>query len=227
MIRGILASRAGMRLEQQRSEVTADNVANVNTDGFRRKVAVGSEFEQMVLQRLGDPVTSTEDAPSVGLLGHGSVLAQIATVGEGGALRVTDNPLDLAISGPGEFTFLGPNGPGYTRSGAFHQNENGRLVTAEGYPVMVGGVAVGGPGARIEIEPNGRVRVNDEAAGRLDIRGASDLRLTVGALEASNVDLSLEMTDLIAAMRSFQVNQRALQMQDQTLARAVSEVGKV
>lgn len=227
MLRGIGASRNGMRFEQYRSEVIANNVANVNTEGFRRSIAVGSEFAQMMLNRLGDPARGEPESPEVGRLGHGVELAQVVQTLDTGALRQTDNPLDLALLGPGEFTYLTPEGPRYTRSGVFHQDEAGRLVTADGDPVLVGGAPVGQPGAHLAVESDGTVLVDGAPAGKLDIRGGDGTPVATRMLEASAVDLGVEMTDLITAMRSFQVNQRAMQMQDQTLAKAVTEIGKV
>lgn len=227
MLRGIGASRNGMRFEQHRSEVIANNVANVNTEGFRRSIAVGSEFAQMMLSRLGDPAKGEPESPEVGRLGHGVELAQVVQTMDTGALKQTDNPLDLALLGPGEFTYLTPEGPRYTRSGTFHQAEDGQLVTTDGHPVLVGGAPVGQPGSRLAVESDGTVFIDGAPAGRLDIRGGQGTPVAAMMLEESGVDLGVEMTDLITAMRSFQVNQRALQMQDQTLARAVSEIGKV
>lgn len=216
-----------MAFEQIRTDVIANNVANVNTGGFKRSVAVGAEFSQMILQRLGDAVAKEGEAPEIGKLGNGAALEAVVQDFMQGALEQTDNPLDVALLGPGEFTFLGPQGIGYTRNGAFAQDGAGRLVTAEGYPVLVGGAPVGGPGQTLSIEPDGTVLVDGAAAGKLDIRGGVGTPLAIRTQERSNVDMAQEMTDLITALRSFQVNQRALQMQDQTLSRAVSEIGKV
>lgn len=227
MLRGIGASRNGMRFEQYRSEVIANNVANVNTEGFRRSIAVGSEFAQMMLNRLGDPAKGETESPEIGRLGHGVELAQVVQTLDTGALRQTDNPLDLALLGPGEFTYLTPEGPRYTRAGVFHQDESGQLVTRDGHPVLAGGVPVGRPGASLAVEPDGTVLVDGAPAGKLDIRGGDGTPVANRTLETSAVDLGVEMTDLITAMRSFQVNQRAMQMQDQTLAKAVTEIGKV
>jgi flagellar basal-body rod protein FlgF len=228
MIRGIAASRAGLAWEQTRTEVIANNIANMETDGFKRSVAVGAEFGQMLLHRMGDRTPPGEQPPAVGMLGHGATVAEVAVDSRQGGIRPTGRPLDIALLGPGELTYQMPDGTlGYTRSGVLHQDVNGRLVTREGYPVLVGGQPVGTPGSRLEIRPDGEVLVDGRSAGRLDIRGGENTRIEVGALETSNVDLAQEMTDLIVALRSFQVNQRALQVQDQTVGKAIESLGNI
>lgn len=226
MIRGIAASRAGMAWEQSRADVIANNVANINTQGFKRSVAVGAEFGEILIRRMGDQESEASNR-AIGALGNGAVLALVATEGTTGALLPSDNPLDVALTGEGEFTFETPAGRGYTRSGSFHRSADGTLVTTEGFPLLVGGRSVGAGAKSVVIRPDAEVVVDGQSAGRLDIRGGAATRLEVGALEASNVDLARETTDLITALRSFQVNQRALQVQDQILAKAVSELGRL
>lgn len=226
MIRGFGASRTGMAVEQNRLEVIGNNVANVNTNGFKRSVAVGTEFAALLLHRLDQ---QKEEAPVIGQLGQGTRLDEVVSDTKQGDLDMTGNLLDVALQGPGEFVFQGPGGqPGYTRNGAFGRDVQGRLVTTDGYPVMVGGAPVGAGAQELRIGADGVVMADGQAVGRLDLRGAGpDTRMAAGALERSNADLALEMTDMIVAMRSFQANQRALQSQDETLARAVTDIGRV
>ena len=228
MIRGFDASRRGMAVEQTRSDVISNNVANVNTDGFKRSVAVSKPFGDMVQERLGDFAPGEQPA-QVGPLGNGAVVDAVAVEKKDGELRFTDNPLDVALIGPGQFVYQGPNGTvGYTRNGAFTRDTNGRLTTADGNPILVGGQPVGTLADKLEIAADGTVLLDGKAAGKLDIQGANGTTvLKTKTLESSTTDLAAEMTDLTIAMRSYQVNQRALVMQDNTLARAVSDIGKV
>lgn len=228
MIRGVGASRAGMAIEQSRSEVIANNIANLNTDGFKRSVAQGTEFAQMLLQRLGDQPAGGEKAPQVGRIGHGAVLEEVTADLTQGDVGQVENPYAVALFGAGEFTYLEPAGLGYTRNGNFRLDGTGRLVTEQGHPVLVNGAPVGGPGLSIKFDADGTVFVADQPVGQLDIRGrGADTQVMPGYIERSNVVLAQEMTDMTMALRSFQVNQRAMQMQDQTLAKVVSEVGKL
>lgn len=231
MIRGFNASKMGMWVEQLRTEVLANNVANINTPGFKKSLAVSAEFEAMLLQRMGDSTDQT--APTIGLLGNGVTLDQVLPVGLQGDLYETGRALDFAIEGPGMFIAQGPNGVVTTRNGAFRQTEDGTLVTTEGYPVVVRNQAgelsiLQQPGAAIQVQADGTLLASGQVVGRLEMEGVTaETRIHGGRLEASNVELAKEMTDLIVALRAFQVNQRAMQMQDQTLGKAVTEIGKV
>lgn len=231
MIRGVEASRRGMAVEQTRTEVLANNVANMNTPGFKRSVAVSGEFQQMLLRRLDDQ--AGQEPPVVGTLGNGAAVEAVVSILRQGDLVETGRELDFALEGPGEFVLQGPDGLAYTRNGAFRITGEGVLVTTEGYPVLMrtaGGqlVPVTGLTSPPAVEPDGTLLLNGQPLGRLALENAGpDTRVHSRMLEASNVELAQEMADLIVALRSFQVNQRALQMQDETLGRAVSEIGKL
>lgn len=231
MIRGLNASKLGMAVEQTRTEVLANNLANVNTSGFKKSVAVSTEFEAMLLQMLGDPLDEREG--KVGSLGNGAAIDSILPVNRQGDIVETGRALDFALKGPGAFQVQGPTGVVTTRNGAFHRKDDGALTTAEGFPVLMreqsGSLTpVFAPEGALEIEANGTVLVGGQAVGQLALEGAApETKIQSKALEASNVELAKEMTDLIVTLRSFQINQRALQIQDQSLSKAVTEIGKV
>lgn len=231
MIRGFQTSKLGMSVEQSRMDVLANNLANVNTNGFKRSVLLSSEFERMLLQRLDD--TADGQAPSIGTLGNGATVDQVTQILRQGDIVETGRDLDFAIQGDGQFTVQGPGGVTYTRNGAFDLTSDGTLVTSEGNAVLV--QTAGGdlaPLTNLKAMPtvaaDGMVTVAGQTLGRLALQGSTpESRIRSRALEASNVELAKEMTDMIIALRSFQVNQRALQMQDQTLSRATTEIGKL
>ncbi|WP_374713357.1 flagellar hook-basal body protein [Symbiobacterium terraclitae] len=232
MIRGIEASRSGMAVEQLRTDVLADNIANVNTSGFKRSSATSAEFDTMLLYRMGDPADAAPQP--VGTLGNGSRVDQVVVDERQGDLRETGRSLDLALTGPGYFLAQRPDGSLYrTRNGAFRQMADGTITTAEGYPVLMEDAAGNRvplvvPGAEPAFGADGTVLAGGQPVGRLALDGAdAATRLRTRYLEASNVDLAKEMTDLIVTLRAYQVNQRAMRVQDETLAKAVSEIGKV
>lgn len=130
MWRGLYTAGAGMIQETQRTDTIANNLANVNTTGYKRDVAVSSEFEPMLIRRINDKdmrsdVTSFKgfslggNPPVVGTLGLGSEIAEIATDHGQGIFESTGNPYDVAISGEGYFEIQTPQGVRYTRDGAF------------------------------------------------------------------------------------------------------------
>jgi flagellar basal-body rod protein FlgG len=147
MWRGLYIAGSGMITETNRTDVIANNLSNANTTGYKRDVAVSSEFEPMLLRRVDDQNDKTDvtsfkgfsvngNAPVVGELGMGSYTDEIATNHEQGALHATGNPFDLAISGAGYFAVQTAQGVRYTRNGNFYKQSNGRLVTVNGQSVL-------------------------------------------------------------------------------------------
>jgi flagellar basal-body rod protein FlgG len=129
----------GMRAQQIRTEVIANNLANVNTTAFKRSRA---HFEDLLYQTVqgsatvGAPEAATMPAIQVG---RGVRLAAVQRLHSGGALEQTGRPFDLAIEGDGFFQVNLPNGDvGYTRDGGFTVSDQGALVTQAGYTVVPG-----------------------------------------------------------------------------------------
>lgn len=136
MIRALYTAASGMNAQQANIDTTANNLANVNTVGFKKS---RTEFEDLVYQQIkvaGAPVSPVGDAP-IGLeIGLGTRPVATARDFSSGNLRSTSAPLDLAIEGHGFLQVTLPSGQtGYTRAGALHLSGEGALVTAEGYPL--------------------------------------------------------------------------------------------
>jgi flagellar basal-body rod protein FlgG len=138
---------SGMMVQQQRLNTISNNLANVNTTGYKRDLSVQKAFPQMLLRRMNDdgqmripyrsdPFGSTDSAPVVGKLGTGVEQNEVYTVFNQGELRQTKNPFDLGLEGDGFFAVQTPNGERYTRNGSFHIDPSGTLVTKQGYPVL-------------------------------------------------------------------------------------------
>lgn len=142
MIRGWYTGASGMLAQQNRLDVIANNLANVDTTSFKRDVAVSKNFSELLLRRMNDdgvlknPFGSQDIAPIVGKLGLGVETNEIFTQFEQGSLKQTDTPSDLAIEGKGFFCVETPSGEQYTRNGNFMVGVEGYLMTKEGYPVM-------------------------------------------------------------------------------------------
>ena len=136
-MRALAIAATGMSAQEQNLEVIANNVANINTTGFKRSRA---EFTDLIYQteRLMGVSNRGRDAtvPEGAQIGLGVRTAAIRSVNIQGALTNTGNQLDLAIQGRGWFQVTTPNGDTvYTRDGAFNTNANGQLVTMDGYNV--------------------------------------------------------------------------------------------
>jgi len=126
-------ARTGLDAQNARMRVIANNLANVNTTGFKRDRA---EFETLAYQTMTAPgaPSSAENRYAVGMaLGSGVQMTGTARVNSQGALSTTDNPLDVAIEGDGFFQVTRPDGTtGYTRSGNFALSAEGQIVTGDG-----------------------------------------------------------------------------------------------
>jgi flagellar basal-body rod protein FlgG len=127
-------AKTGLEAQQTRMGVTANNIANVSTNGFKRDRAV---FEDLLYQTVRQPgAQSTQDRKLPSGLMTGTGVRTVATekLHTQGNMMTTNRPMDVAIQGRGYFQVLRPDGTmGYTRDGGFQMDESGQLVTANGY----------------------------------------------------------------------------------------------
>jgi flagellar basal-body rod protein FlgG len=233
MLEGLYSAAAGMQAQQQRIDSVANDLANVNTNGYKHtRVA----FRDLLY---------VDDASGNVHSGAG---AAATTIGRGftqGAMRETGNPLDVAIEGEGFLRVRRADGTdALTRDGSLRIDPRGRLTTQRGELVQPAiTVPAGTNESAVSIGADGTVSANNRPVGRiqlvnvrspesLDVIGenlyrttaasgaatnAAGARLTQGSIEASNVDVGDSMTEMIDAQRSFQLASRAVQMQDQML----------
>jgi flagellar basal-body rod protein FlgG len=136
-MRSLAIAATGMQAQQLNVEVISNNIANMNTTGFKRQRA---QFQDLLYQNLERPGASTSSAGTTAPLGIqigiGVKAGSIGRVTQQGSLERTDNTTDLAIQGRGYFQVSMPDGTtGYTRAGNFAADADGRLVTSEGYPL--------------------------------------------------------------------------------------------
>jgi len=233
MLEGLYSAAAGMQAQQQRIDSVANDLANVNTNGYKHtRVA----FRDLLY---------VNDASGNVRSGAG---AAATTIGRGftqGAMRETGNPLDVAIEGEGFLRVRRADGTdALTRDGALRIDPRGRLTTQRGELVQPAiTVPAGTNESAVSIGADGTVSANNRPVGRIQLvnvrspesldpigdnlyrptaasgaaTNATGARLTQGSVEASNVDVGDSMTEMIDAQRSFQLASRAVQMQDQML----------
>ncbi|CDX31867.1 Flagellar basal-body rod protein FlgF [Mesorhizobium sp. SOD10] len=223
---------------ERRLDTIADNVANASTIGFR---ATGVKFEDVV---------SGTGPRSVSFASSGKTYLS----GAHGALTETGNPFDFAIQGDAWFAIETPAGTVMTRDGRFSMNENGELMSIEGYPVLDGG------GAPIQLDPrngppkagaDGSLRQNDQLVGAIGlynfdpgenfvrygnsgivpartpepVTDRSDVGVAQGFLEESNVNPVLEMTRLIQVQRAFENTAALMRQTDSSTDDAIKTLG--
>jgi len=136
MFRSLATAASGMEAQQTKLDVTANNIANVSTNGFKKGRA---EFADLMYQQIrpgGAATGAGTMAPTPTEIGLGTRLVSTSRENGQGELHTTGNPLDVAIEGHGYLPVTMPNGEtAYTRNGALHLSSEGRLVTSDGYTV--------------------------------------------------------------------------------------------
>lgn len=130
-------ARTGLDAQSFRMQVIANNLANVNTTGFKRDRASFETLAYQTMTAAGAP-SSADNRYAIGLnLGTGVSLAGTARIDTQGGLNVTGNSLDMAIEGSGYFQVTMPDGrTGYTRAGNFSMAADGTIVTSDGKPLV-------------------------------------------------------------------------------------------
>ena len=136
MLRAFFASATGMRAQEMLIDNTANNLANVNTTGFKRSNLDFADLMYATHSAPGGEIFTGQPSP-IGLqIGSGARAKGTTKLFTPGVLQETRNPTDLAIEGDGFFKVLLPNGDErYTRDGSFQRDPNGALVTADGIPL--------------------------------------------------------------------------------------------
>jgi flagellar basal-body rod protein FlgG len=131
------AAKTGLDAQQTRMSVTANNLANVNTNGFKKGRAVFEDLLYQNVRQVGASTSQDTQLPSGLSLGTGVRVVATEKTYTQGNMAQTGNSLDLAVNGRGFFQVLLPDGTlGYTRDGAFQMNAQGELVTSSGYQVQ-------------------------------------------------------------------------------------------
>ena len=156
MLKSLYTTATGMKAQQTMVDMIANNIANVNTAGFKKSQASFEDLLYVKLQSQGD--TGNGGGRPVGTeIGSGTRLSGTTKVHTSGTLEITDRAFDVAIDGEGFFEVILPDGnSGYTRDGSFQVNAEGKLVTSVGY-VLTPEITVPNDVLEISIDPHGRV----------------------------------------------------------------------
>lgn len=138
MMRSMLIGATGMLAQEMNVEVISNNIANISTSGFKRQRA---EFQDLLYENLRRPGSTSNDAgnivPTGVQIGTGVKTAAVYRINGQGNIVITDNALDVAISGKGFLQAQLPDGStAYTRAGSLQLNADGVIVNADGYPIL-------------------------------------------------------------------------------------------
>jgi flagellar basal-body rod protein FlgG len=137
MIRSLYTAATGMKAQQLSIDTVSNNIANVNTGGYKKQRAEFADLMYQVMEYAGTSTSATTISPTGMEVGLGVRPTAITKIFTQGNYKETGNQLDVAISGDGFFQIQLPDGAtAYTRAGSFKLDENGTIVTADGYPLL-------------------------------------------------------------------------------------------
>ena len=257
MVKGLYTAYTGMVIEQKKMDRLTNNLANADTNGFKKEGMTATSFADQLAIRIKD--TSSMLTPKgIGDITFGAKVGETYIDWSIGSFHVTDRMQDFAIEGNGFFRISYTDKAGntsikYTRDGAFSVDQQGIFRTKDGDYVL------NQQGGRIQIDPNNEFSVDPQRniwqngqivgnIGVLDIADysfiqeygenmydlveggqeiATDTALVQGALEKSNMNVVDEMVEMITVSRAYEANQKVIQAVDDTIGIAVTQVGKV
>lgn len=253
MIYGLYLSATGVLTNSYRQDVIANNLANSETVGFKRDLALFHERLTEARQRRLPPGSSD---PLLELLGGGTLASPTQIDPAQGELEPTGNNLDLAIQGKGYFQVSLGGKKSLTRDGRFQVDSSGYLTLADsgghrvldpdGRPILLdsrlpttigtdGQITQGGkPVSRIGVFDVPDASRIDKLGGNLlsypemqKLAPAANATLRSEFVERANVDPATELSQLMETQRQLEANANMIRYQDQTLSRLVNEVGKI
>lgn len=245
MDNALLLSLSNQMVTRRTMEVIANNIANMNTTGFKRESPVFEEYVVAVDKQDGD-VTKKEQLSFV----RDALAVHDMSPGE---LTTTSNQLDVGLDGEGYFVVSTPGGERYTRNGSFGRDETGRLVTSTGNPVLDEGgseIQLSAEESHLTIARDGTLSTEQGVRGKLGVvsfENPQDLKLEgdslwqsdqtplqvanphvmQGMLEQSNVQPVVEMVRMIDNLRAYQASTELLNAGEDLSRRAVQKLGEV
>jgi flagellar basal-body rod protein FlgF len=236
----IYTAGTGAMVQQMRLELLSNNLANVNSPGYKADRALFRAY-------LPGGDESAAGAPNLHVQFDGSRIDF-----SDGPVKPTGNPLDLALAGSGFFSVETPGGVRYTRSGNFTRSADGLLTTQDGHPVLGdGGPIQLGRGA-VSVDSQGNVSVDGAGAGRLSlvdfpepdrlekagdgllvpVEGADgealaeNVSVRQGFVEMANVNPILEMTEMVEVLRTYEAYQKMIRAISDADGKVINEVGR-
>ncbi|MFP4416255.1 MAG: flagellar basal-body rod protein FlgF [Chitinivibrionales bacterium] len=243
MIQGIYLATQAMTIQTQKQDQVANNLANLNTAGFKQSSLFARAYQRTVADEKLHPYANREIKADECLVDYRE-----------GQMRKTGSPLDVMIKGSGFFTAMTSEGVRYTRNGNFALDPDGFLIAFDGSKVLgkEGFIRFDGKGD-IRINERGEIYQGEQHKGTLRIADfrkpyrllreqntmlrpqlpdnpeiqSAGFTVNQGYLEGSNVELIKNMVAMISSQRAFEADSKALQAQDQTLDKAVNQIGRV
>ncbi len=257
MVKGLYTAYTGMINEQNRMDVLTNNLANSDTNGFKKEGATSQAFDSLLALKIKDRSENPNLAHPIGIANLGVKVGENYTDYSQGAFKVTDRTYDVALAGEGFFNIEYTNKAGetstmYTRDGAFVINTQGYLVNKDGdYVLGQNGRIRLDPTKDVEIDTQGNISQEGARVAKIKltdfedynyiehfgenyyrpVKGATEkaanATVNQGYIETSNVQVVQEMVEMISVSRQYESNQRLITTIDGTLQIVSTQLGKV
>ena len=256
MIRGLYTSVSGLITLQHEEETVNNNIANINNNGFKKSSLMKKSFEDVMISNRQKLRGKEYVRNNIGTLNLGVKTDDVKTLFIQGAFKATQSKTDFAIDGRGFFVAQNGNNNVYTRDGNFKVSNDGYLITNDGCQVLgrnaqtnaIEPIYVGNNEFTLDgdnnIDING-VGITDKLLtadfndyDSLEMLGDNfissdppiydaEVKVKQFVLEGSNVNATEEITKLMEIKRNFETNQKLIKMQDETLDKAATQIGRV
>ncbi|MCD6419624.1 MAG: flagellar basal-body rod protein FlgF [Synergistetes bacterium] len=258
MIKGLYIATSGMLVNSAEIDVRSNNIANVDTVGYRKENVNVRSFPEVLIERYNDKKEFppfSKDREIIGSMVLSAVVNGTYLDKSDGPIHHTGNRFDLALQGKGFFVVQDSEGNEYyTRAGNFTLDQDGQLVTHQGYVVLGAGGPISVPsGAKFTVDNSGNVFIDGTQVDRLrivDFKTPTYLKrvgdnlykmtkdsgepvdaegyvVKQGYIEGSNVNIVYEMVNMIKAYRQFEAGQRVVLTNDETLREAISNIPRM
>jgi flagellar basal-body rod protein FlgG len=249
MSRGLYSLTSGMLTEQRKIDISSNNIANMNTAGYKKEQAITTSFGEMLIKKYRQRGTESE-AEMLSSISAIRAMAENNTVFTQGTISETGSNTDFAILGNGFFSIDRGGKFMYTRNGSFSIDAEGYLVLENYGRVQgdYGDISIGTD--KFDFSDDGNIIVDGEVIDRIAVYDFPDYsslkknnegmftsdvdpdiveypKIMNKTIEKSNVDVTEELTGIMSSQRALQTSSQALKMYDLIQEQAVTEIGKL
>lgn len=249
MSRGFYALTSGMITQQRKIDLSSNNLANINTAGYKKEQAVTSNFGSLLINKYKQNGIN-EDVTPISNVSIIRTIIENNTIHSQGAMEETGNITDFAIMGAGFFAVDKGGQMLYTRNGSFNIDEEGYLALKDIGRVQgeFGDIYIGGD--KFDFVADGSIIVEGEAADKIAVYDFLDYnslnkfgegmffsgeepelvdypKIANKTIERSNVDITEELTNMLSSQRALQTAAQAFKIYDMINDKAVNEIGKI
>lgn len=248
MIRGLYIASTGMITKQIQQENLTNNIANLNTPGYKSDKVSFKSFNDVLIENYDRKIGNKSFKNTLGSMPIGVSINQTNTDFSQGLLEDTSRNLDFAIEGDCFFTVTDGQNEYYTRNGRFKIDSEGYLSTIDGKKVIGlnennqktyikldssnfqfnnNTINVNGTSYKLYLVNGNMEKLSDNLLYGQNIQQSTNGVVHQGKIEKANVDAINLVTELITVMRNFESNQKVIQSMDETLGKTVNEIGSI